>query len=115
MEKIEQYRDIIIKLLNRYSNLPTEVGSQIDELDEQLIIDTQHDHYQILSIGWNDMKRIYYPIIHIDIKDGKVWVQEDSTDFDIVGALEASGIPKSEIVLAFHAPYKRAYTGYAVA
>jgi len=115
MEKIERYRAIIVKLLNHYAKVTMETGIKLEEFDNQLIIDDQHDHYQILNIGWNDMKRIYYPIIHIDIKGGKVWVQEDSTDFDIVGKLEDQGIPKEDIVLAFHAPYKRIHTGYAVA
>jgi XisI protein len=45
----------------------------------------------------------------------RIWVQEDATDYDLVGVLEDKGIPKSDIVLAFHAPYKRPYTGYAIA
>jgi hypothetical protein len=28
--------------------------------------------------------------------------------------LVALGVPKEDIVLAFHAPYKRQYTGFAV-
>ncbi|WP_310587671.1 XisI protein [Fibrella rubiginis] len=79
------------------------------------MIDTERDHYQILTIGWEDGKRVYYPIFHLDIRNDKIWVQEDATDYDLVGELERHGIAKSDIVLAFHAPYKRPYTGYAVA
>ena len=52
---------------------------------------------------------------HFDIINGKLWIQEDATDFDLVGELEEHNIPKEDIVLAFHAPYKRPFTGYAVA
>lgn len=66
--------------------------------------------------GWKEeLTRIHFCVFHIDLINGKIWVQEDSTDYDIVGVLEEHEIPKEDIVLAFHAPYKRPYTGYAVA
>lgn len=69
----------------------------------------------MLAIGWEDGKRVYYPVFHLDIRDGKIWVQEDATDANLVDQLERQGIPKQDIVLAFMAPYKRPFTGYAVA
>jgi hypothetical protein len=53
-------------------------------------------------------------VFHVDIKDGKVWIQEDVTDLPLVLKLEQAGIPKEDIVLAFHARYKRALSGYGV-
>ena len=115
--KLERYRKIITQLLQNYADTPAsyEDLNKEDELEEQLLIDTKNDHYQILAIGWEGSVRVYYPIFHIDIKNDKVWVQEDATDSDLVGKMEELGIEKSDIVLAFHAPYKRPYTGYAVA
>ncbi len=113
--KLESYRSIIVKILQEYAEMPYTNPNPQNELEEQLIIDTKHDHYQILNIGWEGTQRVYYPIFHIDIKNGKVWVQEDASDSDLVGKLEAQGIDKSDIVLAFQAPYNRPYTGYAVA
>ena len=110
---LENYRKIIIDILNEYANTPS-VSSPTDEVEEQLIIDTLHDHYQILTIGWENGKRVYYPVFHIDIKSDKIWVQEDATDSDLVGELEKRGVSKSDIVLGFHAPLKRQYTNYAV-
>jgi hypothetical protein len=51
----------------------------------------------------------------MDIKDGKIWVQQDTTDVPIVQRLLDAGVPKSDIVLGFHAPYKRALAGFATA
>ena len=62
-----------------------------------------------------EIRRIHFCIFHIDIINGKLWVQEDSTDWDLVGNLEEAGVPKQDIVLGFHAPYKRPFTDYAVA
>jgi hypothetical protein len=115
--KLDRYRAIIVGILQHYTKIPytnPNVNPQ-DELEEQLIIDTKNDHYQILAIGWEGTQRVYYPIFHIDIKKDKVWIQEDATDSDLVGQLEEQGVAKSDIVLAFHAPYNRPYTGYAVA
>ena len=86
-----------------------------DEIEYQLSLDPERHHYQVVLVGWEDMRRVHYPLFHLDIKNGKVWVQEAASEFDIVGELEDAGIPKSDIVLAFHAPYKRPYTEYAVA
>ncbi len=110
---ITRYREIIVALLESYANAPS-VGMAGEEIEEQLILDAQRDHYQILTIGWEAGKRVYYPVFHLDIRDGKIWVQEDATDFDLVGELERRGVAKSDIVLAFQAPYKRVFSGYAV-
>ena len=111
---VAMYRDIVVDLLESYAKTPS-VGAVNDELEEQLILDTQRDHYQLLTIGWENGRRVYYPVFHVDIRGGKIWVQEDATDFDLVGELERRGVAKSDIVLAFQAPYKRPFTGYAVA
>ena len=113
-KKLEQYRYIIIELLRADYAVPIRSNKVYQELDKQLVIDTENDHYQILTVGWQNSKRIYSIFFHIDIKDGKVWVQEDNTDSDIVGKMEEQGIPASDIVLAFHSPIKRPLTGYAV-
>jgi hypothetical protein len=115
--KLDRYRSIIVNILKHYAEMPyTKPNTNPqDELEEQLIIDTQNDHYQILNIGWEGTQRVYYPIFHIDIKNNKVWVQEDASDSDLVGKLEEQGVDKADIVLAFHAPFKRPFTGYAVA
>ena len=112
--QVTVYRKIIVDLLELYAQTPS-IGAVGDEIEDQLILDTQRDHYQILTIGWENGRRVYYPVFHIDIRDGKIWVQEDATDFDLVGELERRGVAKTDIVLAFQAPYKRPFTGYAVA
>ncbi|MBC8154426.1 MAG: XisI protein [Bacteroidetes bacterium] len=111
---IVNYRQIIVDLLQTYAQMPS-VNTLGDETEEQLLLDTQRDHYQVLTVGWEQGKRVYYPVFHLDIRDGKIWVQEDASDSDLVGELERRGVPKQDIVLAFQAPYKRSLSGYAVA
>jgi hypothetical protein len=44
-----------------------------------------------------------------------VWVQRDGTEYGVTNDLVEAGIPKSDIVLGFHQPDVRQYTGFAVA
>ena len=68
-----------------------------------------------MTIGWNDGKRIHGCLIHIEIVDGKIWIQRDGTEYGITRELETAGIPKSEIVLGFQVPEVRQHTEYAEA
>jgi len=51
---------------------------------------------------------------HLDIIDGKIWIQQDGTNKPIALELERSGVPKDDIVLGFHSAENRTYTGYGV-
>jgi XisI protein len=47
-------------------------------VETEIICDTEHDHYQLTYIGWEDQQRIFNLILHFDIKDGKIWIQHTS-------------------------------------
>lgn len=51
---------------------------------------------------------------NVDIKDNKIWIQRDGTEIGIANELVAAGVSKEDIVLGFHAPYKREFTDFAV-
>ncbi len=36
-----------------------------------------------MRIGWKGLKRIYYTVLHFDIKDGRIWLQQNTTDIDV--------------------------------
>ena len=113
MEKLEQYRLLIRQLLNNHA--ANEANNPNSEIECQLIFDTENDHYQLLDIGWDGLKRVYNCFIHLDIKDGKVWIQRNMTEADLAQDLVEMGIPKEDIILGLHPSYKRPYTGYRVA
>lgn len=54
-------------------------------------------------------------LVHLRIRNGKIWVEADNTNAQIVQRLLDSGISKGEIVLAFYSPQKRPFTEFAVA
>ncbi len=49
------------------------------------------------------------------IKDGKIWIQYNGTEFDIAQELRDKGVPASDIVIGFHPPYIRSQTIYSAA
>jgi hypothetical protein len=52
--------------------------------------------------------------MHVDIRDGKFWIEHDGTEYGIANELVDAGVPKEHIVLAFHEPELRQYTEFAV-
>lgn len=101
MERIN-YSELIQQILTNHTG-----NHYQDETEVQLLFDTTRHHYQVLHLGWDGYRRVYGCIIHADIKDGKIWIQEDGTEEGVANELLEAGVPKSDIVLAFHPPYKR--------
>ncbi|MFN6526870.1 XisI protein [Nostoc sp. ChiSLP03a] len=107
MERIN-YRELVQTILKRHS-----IHHSNDDTEVQLIFDTERNHYQVLHLGWEELRRVYGCIIHIDIKDGKIWIQRDGTETGVANELVTAGVPKQDIILGFHAPYKRKFTEFA--
>lgn len=105
MDKLEVYQNHIENLLKKYSNYKPSYG----DVEMQLIFDRERDRYQLMTVGWNKNRRIHGIVLHVDIKDGKIWIQHDGTEGGIANELLALGVPKQDIVLAFHAPARRKY------
>jgi hypothetical protein len=111
MDKLATYRQHIQSLLEKRA----EVKSANPAMETQLIFDTERDHYQVVHTGWkSESKRTYGCVLHVDIKDGKIWVQYDGSEVAIADQLAELGVPKQDIVLAYHAPHVRQYTDFAV-
>lgn len=117
MEKLEYYRSTVKKILTRYYEMTVNGAVALDdsEADDRLAFDEERDQYLWFRSGWEGKQRIRHITMYIRIKDGKIWVEEDWTDLCVVDDLLAAGIPKSDIVLGFHHPSKRALTEFATA
>ncbi len=111
MDKLSLYKQYIQELLTERAKL----RSPNDPVESETIFDTKSDRYQLVNVGCKDSStRIYGCVLHVDIKDGKIWVQHDGTEDAIADQLVARGVPKQDIVLAYHAPHVRQYTEFAV-
>ncbi|MGD1712560.1 XisI protein [Dapis sp. BLCC M172] len=110
MEKLTKYRNYVKNIITEYSQYKPSYG----DIEVQVVFDEERDHYQLLNVGWHENRRVRGCVLQIDIKDEKIWIQHDGTEIGIANELLDLGVPKSDIILAFHAPYKRKYTGFAV-
>ena len=86
MDKIIKYRELIKSILTEYDQL---VHKSPDYNTETcLVFDETHDHYLWLTVDWKE--------------EG------------IANELLTEGVPKEDIVLAFHDPESRKFTEFAV-
>jgi hypothetical protein len=109
-DKLTRYRAAIRKVLREYAALGRpEPGQRVE-----LIEDPVNDHFELIRVGWDRRRRVHYAVMHLDIIDGKVWIEHDATDRPLAEELVAAGVPKEDIVLGYKLPDIRPHTGYAV-
>jgi hypothetical protein len=111
MDQIERYREILRKLVTEYASW----GASQTEIRNEAVIDPSNDHYEVVSVGWQNGRRVHGSVVHLDIIDGKVWIQHDGTNRPVADELLAAGIPREDIVLGFQPPDLRKYTDFAEA
>jgi hypothetical protein len=110
MEKLPKYRELVERLIKAYGQYKPRYG----DIEVQTIFDREQDHYQLLNVGWHGNRRVRGCVLQIDIKNEKIWIQHDGTEIGVANELVEWGVPKEDIILAYHAPYKRQYTGFGV-
>ena len=111
-----KWREVIEKVLLEHAEFYRAANARhSDENMVEVVLDRERGHYILFNIAWERYERTHYAVAHLDIINGKVWVQKDSTEEGIATDLEKYGIPKAKIVLAFKSPSLRKYTEYAAA
>lgn len=110
MDRVEEYRGIVRRLIEEYARYKPSHG----QIETEAIVDPDRDHYEVMHVGWDGARRVHGSVVHIDIIDGKVWVQYDGTSQPIAEELIAAGIPRDDIVLGFHPAELRSLTNFAV-
>jgi hypothetical protein len=111
MDRLEQYRAIIEQTLHEYIQIPYAYG----DIESKVISDRTNDEYLVVNVGWDGVRRIHGCLIHIEFRDGKVWIQRDGTEDGVAELLVQAGIPKEHIVLGFQSRERRRHSGYALA
>lgn len=111
MDKLKKYQQAILDILNEYAKIKY---ANVDG-GNQLIADRENHRYQVVTIGWEGDRFVHDCPIHLDILNGKIWVQKNMTEWEIGEMLQARGVPKSDIVIGFLSPQMREYSDYAVA
>ena len=113
MDKLENYRFLIKKILTEYHQLFS--AASTPNVEMLLAFDDQRDQYLWFQVGWTTEERIKGISVHIRIKNEKIYIEEDWTEAGIATELLTEGVPKEDIVLAFHDPESRKFTEFAIA
>lgn len=111
MDTHHTYRQLIERILTEYAQVPYAYG----DIQIQTIFDREGDHYLLMLVGREGLRRVHGCLVHIDLIGGKIWIQRDGTEQGIVRDLLGAGVPKEHIVLAFRSPALRQQTEFAVA
>ena len=110
-QHLDQWRDLLENILQAYANIPYRYGDVVT----YVVVSRERNHYLLIHEGWESQHRVHGTIVHAEIRNGKVWIHYDGTEDGITDELVAAGVPKDQIVLAFHPPDIRPHTGYAIA
>ena len=95
MDRLDKYRQIICQFLRDFAT---------DDPEAKLIFDQEHDRFLVMHVGWRNDYRIYGCAIQLDLIDGKVWIQNNSTEVFVDRELIKRGIDAKDIVLGFRSP-----------
>ena len=110
MDRVEFYKSLVRKVICDYA-------AQIPELkgvDQKIIFQEELGYYALLHNGWHEEDRVYGNIIHLEVKNGKIYIQHDGTEDGITDFFLDNGVPSKEIVIQRHPPDCRHLTEFAV-
>lgn len=106
ISKVDRYRQLVMQFLLGQSS-----EERLNRVESQPIFDAQRDRYLILSQGWRGQERVYWVVMHLDLHQGKVWIQRNQTEVDIEVELITLGIPQTDIVRGMIPAEYRALAG----
>ncbi len=109
MDSVEQYRQLVRSIIADYAQIPYAHG----EVRFEVVSDSSSDRYLLMLVGWEGIRRVHGCLIHVDIIDGKIWIQRDGTERGVAQDLIDAGVPRDQIVLAFRAAEAREEAGLA--
>ena len=110
MDKLEKMRETVEEVLLKY----TEPPFAEETIKTEVIFDRQRDRYLLVEVGWENNARVHHTIAHLDIINGKVWMQLDKTPNRIANDLLDNGMSKDEIVLGFRSETLRKMSEFAL-
>jgi hypothetical protein len=111
MDTLDRYRQIVCQALIEETKIRYSYGN----IEFETIFDREADRYLLLIHGWDGRRRVHGCLIHVDIINGKIWIQRDGTENGIANELVAAGVPKQNIVLGFKSAELRKHTEFAAA
>jgi hypothetical protein len=111
MDTLNNYRQLIRNTLSEHAKIPYAYG----DVKIEPVFDREADRYLLMILGRENGRRVHGCLVHIEIINGKIWIQRDGTERGIANELVEAGVPKDHIVLGFRSAEVRKHTEFAVA
>lgn len=111
MDDLDSYRQLVRDIITGHTKVPYAYG----DIQFETIFDSESDRYILMLVGWENGRRVHGCLIHVDIINGKLWIQRDGTEQGVGNQFVEAGVPKDRIVLGFRSEGFRQYTDFAVA
>jgi len=83
MAAVTACADLVEQVLEVYTKIPYAHG----DLTCEAIFDRPRGRFVLMTLGWDGEERVDHPLVHIDIIDGKLWIQTDHTEHGIASEL----------------------------
>lgn len=101
--QLEFYKQVVKKLLSQYEELKSE-WTEIE-----LVFDDQRMSYLVMQVGWHKEERFHSCLVHIDIRNGKIVIQENNTEDLLDEELIDMGVPANQIYLGLLPPKAQSF------
>ncbi|MBR8831590.1 MAG: hypothetical protein N5P05_003076 [Chroococcopsis gigantea SAG 12.99] len=95
MDRVNQYRHIVQDLLMNFCK---------KDHNAQLVFDKERDRYLVIHNEWRNDYRIYGCAMQLDIIEGKIWLQHNSTEIYVERELIDYGVSPEDIIFGFRSP-----------
>ncbi|OQY43235.1 MAG: hypothetical protein B6242_15060 [Anaerolineaceae bacterium 4572_78] len=112
MDRIVHYQNLIKHFFESYTSIW--MAPPQPPYDIMLAFDDHHRQYMMRELGWTESRRIHRTILHVVLKNDKIWIEEDMTEDGIATYFLEQGVPRNDIVLGFQHPSMRPFTEFAV-
>jgi hypothetical protein len=112
MDSLKKYQEATVSLLEEYAAIKP---ANMPDIQHQILADRERNHFALIRLGWTQGKFVYHCVMHFDIIEGKVWLQQNWTDQDLAEELIQKGVSRQDIVLGFVPPYARTHSGFTAA
>ena len=113
MDRTTEYQRIVRRILSEVAGYSRNSGTH--GIEQVASFDDEHGEYLLVTVGWQDGKRVHNVPIHVRVKAGQVRVEEDWTDLVIADRLRQGGVAANDLVLGFQPPEDRTTSTLAVA
>jgi len=113
MADLTHYQNLIKPFMNTFAEIANSQPTPDTEM--VVIFDDQHKQYMLLNMGWTKNGHLHHTTLHVYLREGKFWIEEDWTENGFANYLLEQGVSNEEIVLAFQPPEMRPLTDFAVA